>query len=265
MSKKDNNEHDPFSSLPPGIALSWGLGKESQRGPKRELTIPQIVAAAVAIADRDGLAAVSMSRVAASLGFTAMSLYRYIPSKEDLLILMQDAICDIPLPEKASYADWRALLRDFAKANKQVFRDHPWFCDVPISGVPITPNNLRFVDWGLSALQHSGLNEAEQISIILLLSSYARSFGILERDFDRAMQAGASPDQFTGQGFTAALQQLVTAERYPHLYPLIMSGVYTGEGHQDDILDDDFEFGIERILDGIEHYLDTKRKGGQSS
>ena len=74
--------------LPRGVALSWGLDKKPKRGPKRELSLKQIVDTAIVIADKDGLSAVSMNRVAASFGFTTMSLYRYVPSKDDLVLLM---------------------------------------------------------------------------------------------------------------------------------------------------------------------------------
>jgi len=89
------------------------LEKQSQRGPKRELSIDQIVEAAVTIADKEGLSAASMNKVTTSLGFTPMSLYRYIPSKDDLLILMQDAVCDIPNPMIQGDTDWRGNLRKF--------------------------------------------------------------------------------------------------------------------------------------------------------
>ncbi len=87
-------------ALPRAVALSWGVAERPQRGPKRELSIERIVDAAIEIADAEGLAAVSMSRVAASLGFTTMSLYRYLTSKDDLLLLMQDTVCAVPIPSE---------------------------------------------------------------------------------------------------------------------------------------------------------------------
>jgi AcrR family transcriptional regulator len=76
--------------LPRGIALAWGIAADPQRGPKRELSVEKIVDAAIEIADADGLGAVSMSSVANRLGYTTMSLYRYVSAKDDLIVLMND-------------------------------------------------------------------------------------------------------------------------------------------------------------------------------
>ncbi|MEI0735509.1 helix-turn-helix domain-containing protein [Paenibacillus sp. JTLBN-2024] len=139
--------------LPAGAALGWGLVKPPQRGPKREMSIDLIVSKAIEIADQDGLAAVSMNRIASALGFTAMSLYRYIPSKDDLLILMQDAACDIPLPPERPPHEWRESMREYVLGTVAIFQKHPWYGDIPILGIPITPNNLRIVDWALRPLR----------------------------------------------------------------------------------------------------------------
>jgi AcrR family transcriptional regulator len=257
MQKSDHKDNEALENLPRGVALSWGLVKRPQRGPKGELSIKKIVKAAIAIADKDGLAAVSMSRVAMSLGFTAMSLYRYIPSKDDLLLLMQDEVCGIPIPPEEKDIDWRESLREYVRACINAFRDHPWFSDIPISGIPVTPNNLQVIDWALRAMRTFPLSEYEKLSIVLLLSGYARTYGTILRDLDRAIQVGASPDAISGADYSSALKQIVKPERFPYLHPVIMSGTYTNENQfeNEKVYGNDFEFGLERILDGIEHYL----------
>jgi len=247
--------------LPRGVALSWGLKKQSQRGPKRELSIDQIVEAAVTIADKDGLSAVSMNKVATSLGFTPMSLYRYIPSKDDLLILMQDAVCDIPNPIIKGDTDWRGNLRKFFQAIVGIYLDHPWFGEIPISGVPISPNNLKAVDWALGGIRQLPLNDHERMSFILLISNYARGCGTIKRDLAQAIHSGTSPGALSGQDYSSVLKQLVSPERFPNLQPIIASGVYTEEDNKSNNVGDDFDFGLERILDGIEHYLHLNKKG----
>ncbi len=240
--------------FPPGVAISWGLERPSNRGPKRELSIDQIVDAAIAIADQDGLSSVSMNRVATSLGFTPMSLYRYIPSKDDLLILMQDAVCNIPNPIQDGDTDWRENLRKFYEATIGVYINHPWFGDIPISSIPITPNNLKMIDFALGGIRELPLNDHEKMAIILLISNYARGAGQIMSDANQAIQAGVSPSTFSGEDFSNALKQLVTSDRFPNLHSLVATGVYTDE-NKDDNIEDDFEFGLERILDGIENYL----------
>ncbi|GIP38165.1 TetR family transcriptional regulator [Paenibacillus sp. J31TS4] len=259
MNNRENDGLEELDSLPNGVKLSWGLGKQPKRGPKGELSVEQIVEAAVAIADREGLAAVSMSRVAGALGFTTMSLYRYLSSKEDLLVLMQDAASAVPIPPQREEADWRDEMREYVRETIRVFREHPWYGDLPITGVPVTPNVLRFVEWGLRTMREFPLSDYEKMSIILLLSSYARSCGIIEQDLGRLVREGGDPDSFSGLSYTAALRRLVDADRYPYLHPLVMSGVYTGEKEDENPVGDDMEFGLERILDGIQHYLDTKQ------
>jgi AcrR family transcriptional regulator len=261
MRDNDHFDDEVFKSLPNGVKLSWGLGKQPKRGPKGELSIPKIVDAAIAIADKDGLSAVSMNRVAGSLGFTTMSLYRYISSKEDLLQLMHDAACEIPIPPEKNESDWREDLREYVKACIEVFCIHPWFGDIPITGIPLGPNNLLIIDWALRALRHFPLNDYEKMSIILLLSSYSRSSGMIKRDIERAIREGASKDAVSGVHYSAALKQLVIPDLYPHLHPIIQSGTYTEDNADENTVGNDFDFGLERILDGIEHYLVTKTSG----
>lgn len=261
MKDKEKLDHE-LEGLPSGIALSWGLEKQPQRGPKRELNIDQIVEAAVEIADKEGLATLSMSRLASSLGFTPMSLYRYIPSKDDLLLLMQEKVSDIEYPNEEVDTDWREKIRQYVRMTIKVFQDHPWFSDIPITSVPLTPNQLKWVDIALRTTRNLPLNDFEKMAIVLLISGYARWCGIIMRDMNTAMQTGKSPSEISGLDYTAALKKLVTQERYPYLYPVLMSGAYTEENKEENTIENDFDFGLERILDGIEHYLLSKDKRG---
>jgi len=165
--------------LPRAVALSWGVAERPQRGPKRELSVERIVDTAIELADAEGLGAVSMSRIAGELGFTTMSLYRYVTSKDDVLALMQDAVCAVPIPPDETLAgggddhDWREGLRQWSMATIDVMREHPWFPDIPISGIPLMPNNLAVLDWGLREMRTLPLTDAEKMSTALLLSSGA--------------------------------------------------------------------------------------------
>ncbi|MBW8871728.1 MAG: TetR/AcrR family transcriptional regulator C-terminal domain-containing protein [Leifsonia sp.] len=259
---------DVEEALPRAVALSWGVAEHPQRGPKRELSIERIVDTAIEVADTDGLGAVSMSRIATELGFTTMSLYRYVTSKDDVLALMQDAVCAIRIPPDDELAarggngpeqsaDWRAGLRRWAMASIEVIQEHPWFPDIPISGIPLMPNNLAVLDWGLREMRDLPLTDAEKMSTALLLSSYARAIAVVERDVSRSQSADAPAAH--GEAFTAALSELVTPERFPDLAPLVASGAYADSDGADE--QDDFAFGLERILDGIETYVAGRRSG----
>ncbi|MFF1571991.1 TetR/AcrR family transcriptional regulator C-terminal domain-containing protein [Leifsonia sp. NPDC058292] len=243
-------------ALPRAVALSWGVAERPQRGPKRELSIERIVDTAIQIADDEGLGAVSMSKIATTLGFTTMSLYRYVTSKDDILQLMQDAVCAIPIPPEGEDGQWRDGLRVWAGATIDVMRAHPWFADIPISGMPLMPNNLAVLDWGLRVMKDLPLSDQEKMSTALTLSSYARAFGLVERDVLRAREQTDGPRQ-NGAAFAAALSELVTDERFPYLAPLVRSGVYSDD--EDD--QDDYAWGLERILDGIQRYVDARSTG----
>ena len=103
----ENNE------LPADVALMWRLRETPRRGPKPSLTLDDIVAAAIAIADAEGLAAVSMARVAERLGNSTMALYRHVKSKDDLLVIMSDAALERPEPMPEGI-DWRTGLTFWA-------------------------------------------------------------------------------------------------------------------------------------------------------
>lgn len=230
---------DPLNdeALPRAIALAWGVAASPQRGPRRELNIERIVETAVQIADDQGLGAVSMSSVATALGFTTMSLYRYVTAKDDLLLLMQEAALGVPPLSITETPDWREGLTRWYRASLDMYALHPWVLDVTISGEPNTPNNLAWLDAGLGVLEHTALDERARISTVLLVSGNSR----WEAQVVRGVEADSAFD-------SRMLANLVTPEQFPHLFPAIASGAYAAD-------DNPFEFGLSRILDGLEHYM----------
>ncbi|MRG61443.1 TetR family transcriptional regulator [Agromyces sp. CFH 90414] len=251
--------------LPRAVALAWGVAANPQRGPKRELSIERIVDAATEIADAEGLGAVSMSRVAASLGFTTMSLYRYVTSKDDLILLMQESASEVPVPDETHEHGWREGVTAWVLAIRANHRAHPWLVDIPISGAPITPNSLVIVDWFLREVRDLPLSDGEKMSALLLATSYVRATSAQERDLGAA---AAAPDRadITGENSFAALVELVTPERFPYLSPLLAAGGYIAPpGTGDFESDDDFEFGLARILDGIEYHVGRVESGAPAS
>ncbi|WP_223171817.1 TetR/AcrR family transcriptional regulator [Microbacterium sp. NIBRBAC000506063] len=115
--------------LPRGIALAWGVAAAPQRGPKREMSVERIVDVAVEIADADGLSAVSMAAVAAKLGYTPMSLYRYVTAKDDLVLLMQEQATGLP-SEASREGTWRERLESLYAEQVSSYLAHPgrWRC-----------------------------------------------------------------------------------------------------------------------------------------
>ena len=239
---------DSGTGLPASIRALWGLREPAHKGPKRGLTLERIVDAAVKVAAADGLGAVSMSRVAADLGASTMALYRYVDSKDELLTLMFDVGLGPP-PETANAdAGWRAGLSSWAWGVREAYHQNPWGLRIPISGPPITPNQIAWLDRGLLAMGGTGLAEAEKLSVILLLSSFVRSEATIAADFAEAM---TEPDSTVAQlmaGYGRMLTTLVDPVRMPSVWSAIKSGSLDDEDNPDA----EFIFGLDRILDGVD-------------
>lgn len=252
MSEKDG------AGLPESIELAWGLRERPGKGPKRALTLKGIVEAAVRIGAAEGLEAVSMSRVAGELGVSAMALYRYVPSKNDLLALMMDEVMGAPppLPDPAERG-WRAALSDFAWTMRATLRRNPWLLRAPITGPPIMPNNVLWMEAGLRAMTAMDLSGAERIQVLLLLSNFVRSDVTLGHDLETAFRAASTSEQEVLEGYGAMLGALTDAGRFPALHALLAEGVFAETGDPDD----DFVFGLERLLDGLEALLARRTTG----
>jgi AcrR family transcriptional regulator len=249
--------------LPPALAVAWGVQEPSRRGPRPALSVERIVAAAVDLADEEGLAGVSMSRLAESVGFTTMSLYRYVSSKDDLLVLMADAAYGDPPDGLGGTDDWRAELTAWAEAALECYRAHPWVCDIAIHGPPSTPQQLAWLDRMLQGLRATDLDFQEQLSCALLLSGYVRDWATLTRGirlgYEQRAAAGLPPLRFS-----AMFGAVITPDRFPALAPMIAAGEFDDDDEVEDFESTQFAFGLERVLDGIGVLVD-QRAGRKSS
>jgi len=242
-------------ALPPGIALAWGITQRPRRGPKPGLSVERIVERAIELADADGLAALSMSRLAKELGFTAMSLYRYVAGKDELLVLIADAAGGPPPPMAAP--DWRSGLASWVRDQLAVLRAHPWMVEIPITGAPLNPSAVAWMETGLQAMATSGLREDEKMGIIQLLAGYVRNQARLELEIMQAFAAaGVSDPVGVSQEYGRVLHTLIDTDGFPALSAAVASGVFDSE---DDDWDFDVEFGLHRILDGIGVLVETRR------
>ncbi len=155
-----------------GIDLLWGRRERGKRGPRPGLSADAIVDAAVRIADAEGLEAISMARVAAELGFTTMSLYRYVASKDELLQLMFNASALGAESLVIEGDDWRSRLRSWAVIQRDMLDRHPWITQMPMAAPPLAPNSLHFVERALETMDGNrprGLGEAPRHRPALLL------------------------------------------------------------------------------------------------
>lgn len=243
-------DDDSGSGIPPLVETAWGLRGRPRKGPRPGLSLDQIVAAGVRVADRDGLDALSMSRVAAELGASTMSLYRYVSAKEDLVALMVDAALSAAAapPPGGGPPGWRAGLSHWAWALRAGYQRHRWVSRVPIRGLPILPHEVTWFEQALATMRGTGLAEAEKASVIMLLAGYVRNLASTEADIEAAVRAsGTSPGDWISS-FGRTLTKLADPVGYPALTEFIAAGVFDKFDHPDD----EFIFGLERILDGIE-------------
>ncbi len=239
--------------LPRGIALAWGVAADPQRGPKREMSVERIVEAAVEIADADGLGAVSMAAVAARLGYTPMSLYRYVSAKDDLVLLMQEEATGLPSAQLED-GDWRGWLEALYREQVQRYLQHPWVLDVPISGSPATPNSAAWMDAGLRALADTPLTYEERLAVMLLVTGAARWAGIVLAGYARVERDEGLAGLDIARREDALYRLLITADAYPELRTAIEAGVFLDES-------DPFAFGLARSLDGVAAYLAAAAAG----
>jgi AcrR family transcriptional regulator len=227
-----------YDKLPASLAAAWGRPTPRGRGPKPGLSLGRIVDAAVRLAATEGLAAVSMSRVAAELGASTMALYRYVAAKDELLALMVDAALGPP-PAASEQNGWRAGLERWAWAYHDRLRRHLWVVRIPIAAPAVTPNLTAWLDDGLHALGETKLSEEDKLSTLLLLSGFVRNEATLVADMSAQTEIMVP--------WARMLRELTDQESFPALRQALASGAFD----QDDDPDDEFVWGLERILDGI--------------
>jgi AcrR family transcriptional regulator len=238
---------DPARSM----ALLWRTPQSSDRrpGPKSALDVDRIVTAAVTVADAEGLSALSMRRVAAELGVAAMTLYSHVPGKGELVDLTLDSVLGELYPDGAPGGSWRVRLEAVARANWNLFLRHPWAVHLSTGRPPLGPHLMRKYELELRAVDGLGLDELQMDLLVTLLNGFVR--GTVS-----GLDARATAEEITGvtedQWWTAMApyaERFFDAEHFPtasRVGPIAgndLQGAYAPERS--------FEFGLERLLDGI--------------
>jgi AcrR family transcriptional regulator len=226
---------------------AWEKQREPSRGPKPGLSTIAIAREAIRIADAEGLDAVTMQRVARESCVTTMALYRYFPGKSDLVAVMIDSAggCapDLTLPS----ASWKEHLVEWARRCAAIYQKHPWFLEATTTRRSIMgPNELSWMEAALALLAEASLSPKESYYAFLAIMGHIRGYATFER------LKGSSG---SSQRWVRELSQLLLAEsgRYPVLQAMLGSGALSEDPDQA------FEYGLNRILDGISA---SKRKLG---
>jgi AcrR family transcriptional regulator len=233
------------------MALLWGLGKKPTRGPKPGLSVGRIVGAAVEVADAEGLAALSMRRVADRLGIGTMSLYTYVPGKAELIDLMLDAVLGEVAESGYVELEWRAGLERIARDNWALYHRHPWMLQVAAtSRPPLGPNVIAKYDRELRTVDGIGLTEVEMDSVLILVLEHVQ--GAARRSVEVA--EAEKRTGMTDEEWWLANEPLLEKVFDPDLYPTASRVGPAAAGAYGSAYDPEyaFEFGLQRILDGVE-------------
>jgi AcrR family transcriptional regulator len=226
------------------LALLWREQPRASRGPAPRLDVGAVVDAAVALADEAGLEAVSMRAVAARLGVSAMTLYGYVPGKQELLDLMVDAayLAMRRRPWRRRQG-WRSRLRAVAEGNRALYEAHPWAAVVSTARPPLGPGVMAKYEHELAALEGVGLSDIEMDAALTFLLGFVQA---------NAATALAPPQNTDAEWWAEAgplLARVITPEQYP-----LASRVGAAAGEAQGAAYDParaYEFGLERVLDGI--------------
>jgi AcrR family transcriptional regulator len=239
------------SAVGRGLKLLWGTPEPRSRGPKPGLSLHDITAAGIALADRDGLAALSMRRVAEKLGFTTMSLYRHVPGKDELVEVMRDAAIGVPPPPEPS-AGWRTELANWARASMAMHHKHPWLLDVEIRRPPFGPNHLRWLDAGLRIVAKLDLNAQGRLRAVLLVDAYTRGFARITVGLAQEQRRTGANRAELDRVYASIFEKIVAGGEYPAVAEAVAAGGF--EPGTD--VEEDFEFGLDRTLDGIAAFVE---------
>lgn len=230
-------------------------GRASGPGPARpRLNRDHVLAAAVALADREGVEALSMRRLAADLGVVPMALYKHVRDKEDLLDGVVDALVGeiedtvaTPAPE-----GWRPALRARVLAARRVLLRHPWARQVLEQRPRMTPAALGYVDGTIAILRAGGFGDDLTHHVMHALGS--RVWGFTQELFDRPPAPGAAPEPPPDPAVLAAM-----AQRFPNVAAIARTarhedGSVVARGCDDQA---EFEFALDLVLDGIARLRDV--------
>ncbi|MFF2964647.1 TetR/AcrR family transcriptional regulator C-terminal domain-containing protein [Streptomyces sp. NPDC057963] len=229
-------------------------GRERPRTPHHGLTRDRIISAAIALADIEGIAALSMRRVATDFGVSTMALYRHVPSKGELVRLMSESVFNGE-PLGPRLPGWRAQLEREAWWLWGLYQRHPWLARAmsALTRPMASPHAMRYTERVLSALKGLGLTPTQIIHVHLALLGYAQGVAAaVELESQAWQETGMTPEEWMASN-EPRMETIQAAGSFPTLSTLF------GREEFDLELDTLFEFGLARMLDGVESLIEQSR------
>lgn len=252
MSLRTSEQQDGTSeiaALRRSLDLLWHGHTPAGKGPRPGLSLETIIAAAIEIADAEGLEALSMRRLARELGASTMSLYRYVPSKTELLYLMLDRVW-APSPERRKNppVQWREALAAEARDSRAQCLRHPWLLQVNVNRPVLGPSAIAAVETVMTGLRDLPMTDREKIAVISALDAYVQGSVRQEIMYQRsADESGIAEEDFWAAQLPY-LEQAMASGEYP-----VMAGI--ADDSFDAGWDETFELGLECLLDGLARRL----------
>jgi AcrR family transcriptional regulator len=237
---------DPARILP----LLWRhrvVAAERSTGRPPKLTVDAVVAAAVAAADAEGLAATSMARLAARLEVGTMTLYTYVPSRAELVDLMVDDVLRgraLPGPGEPRPAGWREQVHLYADRTRAMYLAHPWLSQVSLVRPPIGPGMLAEREYVLSTVAGLGLPLHRIDPAALAITAYVTAGARQEAESAQVRRATGESDDEWWLRRTELWEDWFDVERHPTMTKLWNGGGFEGS-------EDAFGYGLRLLLDGI--------------
>lgn len=231
------------------LELLWReLPETTRRGPRQGLTVDAVVEAAIGLADAEGLEAVTMRKVAQSLGVAPMTLYTYVPGKSELIVLMLDALYERMDRTEAS-GSWRERLAAVARDNYALLRAHPWAASASQTRPPLGPGQCAKYEHELRALDGIGLTDVEMDDALAFVLGFVRAAAAEAAQADAERAESAVSDREWWESNRPLLEKILDTERFP---TAVRVGQAAGEAHES-AYDPahGLEFGLERALDGL--------------
>jgi AcrR family transcriptional regulator len=225
-----------------------------------DLNRDRIVRAAIAVADAEGLAGLSMRRVASELGVAAMSLYRHVPGKDELLLYMADAVYgDFPVPDRPA-TGWRAQMEQAARLQWEVYRVHPWAATVvSLSRPMLAPNGMAHTEWTIRALAEAGLDLQTAMYAAVTLQAFVMGLAThQQKEREAEQETGITSEEwFNEQDQT--FHAIMASGRFPVL------ASFAADPNADLDLDMLFELGLGLLLDGMADFVDRHTPAPRSA
>jgi AcrR family transcriptional regulator len=219
----------------------WLRPGGGKRGPKPKFTVTQIAEAGIRIADVEGLAAVTMQRIAQDLGTAKMALYRYVPGRSDLDAIMLD--CAFSMPDSHEHSDWRDAVVAWAEGVHGRALIHPWSVELAQRPHRPGPCELAWYEEGLTAMASLQLHGSEKLDVLALLAGHAMSIV-------RQEAGSTAPEHELASSMARVLDD------HPGEYPLTRAAFAEPGGVRGDAL----RFGVDRIVAGIDALESSRRR-----